>query len=248
MSLSDTVSNILYTIKKFVYDKTSADAKFVKYTDTPTTSKAGPVKAGNWLSIDDGGTNKADRGKMKCGELTLEQYQTCKGYTFISKTTLENALIDKGYLTSASLNGYAKTSDIPSLTDYAKKTDIPDVSNFITASALDNLALKNEIPDVSGFITETQLNNKGYLTSASLTNYVKQEDLTGFASKRDIPSLDGYATENWVDTQGFLKSITATFTGNSVTCKMTIDGKDVDMSNIMTYILANIENAEDTGY
>lgn len=157
MSLSDTVSNILYTIKKYVYDKTSADAKFVKYNDLPTTTQAGPVKAGNWLSIDDGSTNGKDRGKMKCGELTLADYNSCKGYTFISKTTLENALAGKGYLTSASLNGYAKTSDIPSLTDYAKKTDIPNVSNFITASALDNYALKTDIPSLTDYYTKSEI-------------------------------------------------------------------------------------------
>lgn len=56
-----------------------------------------------------------------------------------SEYITETELAGKGYLTHQSLDGYAKT------------TDIPDVSNFIT-----------EVPDE--YVTETELNNKGYAT------------------------------------------------------------------------------------
>lgn len=73
------------------------DVDYIKATDIPTTQRAAGVKAGNWLSIDDGSTNPANKGKMKCGELTKAQYDGATGYTFISKTTLENVLAAKVY-------------------------------------------------------------------------------------------------------------------------------------------------------
>lgn len=68
----------------------------------------------------------------------------------------ETELAAKGYLTEhQSLEGYAKTIDIPSLEGYAKTTDIPDVSGFLT-----------EVP--AEYVTETELAGAGYQTEAQV--------------------------------------------------------------------------------
>lgn len=52
-------------------------------------NKPGLVAGGNWLTVNQ------STGKMECGQLTKEQYNSALGYTFISKTTLENRIVDK---------------------------------------------------------------------------------------------------------------------------------------------------------
>lgn len=54
----------------------------------------GGVAGGNWLTVNQ------TTGKMECGELTKAQYDSANGYTFIGKTTLENVLTSKGYITN----------------------------------------------------------------------------------------------------------------------------------------------------
>lgn len=53
-----------------------------------STSVLGGIKSGNWLKVN------AETGKLECGELTKAQYDGALGYTFISKSTLENVLPD----------------------------------------------------------------------------------------------------------------------------------------------------------
>lgn len=54
-----------------------------------STNILGGIKAGNWLKVNE------QTGKLECGELTYSQYQSASGYTFISKTTLENVLANR---------------------------------------------------------------------------------------------------------------------------------------------------------
>lgn len=54
-----------------------------------STNTLGGIKAGNWLKVNE------QTGKLECGELTYSQYQSALGYTFISKTTLENVLANR---------------------------------------------------------------------------------------------------------------------------------------------------------
>ncbi|MBQ0114184.1 MAG: tail fiber domain-containing protein [Bacteroidales bacterium] len=76
------------------WDKLSETVDLSKYalkTDLPTIAKAGVpglVAGGNWLTVNQ------TTGKMECGELTKAQYDSALGYTFISKTTLNNVLKD----------------------------------------------------------------------------------------------------------------------------------------------------------
>lgn len=93
----------------------------------------------------------------------------------------EEELNAKGYLTEhQSLEGYAKTTDIPDVSGFATKDYVDNAVNNIPEVDLSGYALKSEIPDVSGFltaipeeyVTESELNAKGYLTEhQSLADY-----------------------------------------------------------------------------
>lgn len=147
---------------------------------------------------------------------------------------------DAGYLTEhQSLDGYAKTSDIP------------DVSKFITA-----------IPDE--YITETELNNKGYLTEhQSLDGYATEEyvddaiskaatgdiDLSDYYTKSEVDDLiptsyitdipDYYVTETELNAKGYLtehQSLAAYATKQYVTDSLT----DVATKQYVDNAVANV--------
>ena len=98
----------------------------------------------------------------------------------------------KGYLTEhQSLDGYAKTSDIPT-----KVSQLSNDSGYLT-----------EHQSLSGYATEEWVNGKKYLTDASLDSYAKKSDVesatTGLAKTSDIPTKvsqlindKGYLTEH----------------------------------------------------
>lgn len=69
---------------------------------------------------------------------------------YVTETELES----KGYLTSQSLEGYALKSEIPSLDGYAKTEDIP------TIPSLDDYALKSEIPSMDNYYTKDDIDSK----------------------------------------------------------------------------------------
>ena len=75
----------------------------------------GGIKGGNWLTVNQ------TTGKLECGELSYTQYQNALGYTFISKTTLENRLanlptggatIDDEDVSTTKVFSSSKTSDL----------------------------------------------------------------------------------------------------------------------------------------
>lgn len=59
---------------------------YVKKTDYATTTKAGIICAGNWVTVN------PTTHKLEAGELTKAQFDNAAGNTFISKTTLNNVL------------------------------------------------------------------------------------------------------------------------------------------------------------
>lgn len=99
-----------------------------------------------------------------------------------------------------SLDGYAKTEDIP--TDYLTETDL---DGYAKSADLSDMATKTWVSD-QGFITN--VDNKAdvththdeYLTSSALDGYSKfsgsYKDLT---DKPEIPSLEGYALKSEVE-------------------------------------------------
>lgn len=92
---------------------------------------------------------------------------------------------EQGYLTSGSLDGYAKTNEIPTKTsdltnDSGFITDIPD--NVLTEDDLNGYAteewVENQIPSLDGYATEEWVEGKKYLTShQDLSDYAKKSDL-----------------------------------------------------------------------
>ena len=88
-------------------------------------------------------------------------------------------------INSIDLSAYATKSEIPSLNGYAKTSEIPS-----KVSQLENDSnYLSSIPEE--YVTETELSAKGYLT--------EHQDLSAYAKKTEIPSLDGYATTEYVD-------------------------------------------------
>ena len=92
-------------------------------------------------------------------------------------------------------NNYALKSEIPSLDGYAKTTDIPDTSNLATKAEIvkefktingqqitgtGNIEISADV-DTSNFATKDEVNT----LSNNITN--------NYALKSEIPSLDGYA-------------------------------------------------------
>ena len=98
---------------------------------------------------------------------------------YATKEELTNAI------NSIDLSAYALKTEIPSLNGYAKTTDLPtkvsqleNDSNYLSSIPVE-------------YVTETELNAKGYLT--------EHQDLSAYALKTEIPSLNGYATTEYVD-------------------------------------------------
>ena len=98
---------------------------------------------------------------------------------YATKEELTNAI------NSIDLSAYALKTEIPSLNGYAKTSEIPT-----KVSQLENDSnYLSSIPEE--YVTDTELNAKGYLT--------EHQDLSAYALKTEIPSLDGYATTEYVD-------------------------------------------------
>ena len=99
--------------------------------------------------------------------------------SYATKEELTNAI------NSIDLSAYALKTEIPSLNGYAKTSEIPS-----KVSQLENDSnYLSSIPEE--YVTETELNAKGYLT--------EHQDLSAYALKTEIPSLNGYATTEYVD-------------------------------------------------
>lgn len=90
-----------------------------------------------------------------------------------------------GYIDiSEALNGYAKTSDIPSLSGYVTNTALnTTLKDYVTNTALTST--------LSGYVTNDTLNTtlSGYVKSSVLNGYVTSTTLTQYAKKTDIPTV-----------------------------------------------------------
>ena len=102
---------------------------------------------------------------------------------------IESKIDLSDYVKSEELEGYAKTSDIPSLEGLAKTEDIP---------SLDGYAKTTDIPSLDGYVQSSQL-----------------PDFNEFIKSDDIPSLEGLATEDFVTSQGYLTEIPSEYITNT---------------------------------
>ena len=77
--------------------------------------------------------------------------------SYVTSTSLENA----GYITSAALEDYAKTSDLDS---YVTSTSLEN-AGYITSAALEDYA---KTSDLDSYVTSTALTNAGYATTQAV--------------------------------------------------------------------------------
>lgn len=164
------------------------------------------------------------------GKIDISQYAT--------KDELSSAV------SSIDLSRYALKGEIPSLDGYAKTTDIPSVEGLATKSYVDeniaNVATSGNI-DLSNYVTKDTVYTKAQ-TDALIpsvptkvsqlendTGYLKEhQDLSKYALKTEIPnvSLDGYATESYVDNK--VANIPTTDLSNYYTKSETYNKEEVN--------------------
>ena len=134
--------------------------------------------------------------------------------TYVTKTDMAD------YVTTSTLDEYAKTEDLPdvsdfvttsTLDDYALKSELPDVSGFVTTSTLDDYALKSELPDVSDFVTTSTLESYAKVKDLpDMSEYYSKEEadetfltehqsLDDYALKSELPDMDAYYTKTAAD-------------------------------------------------
>lgn len=88
----DEVGEARFTDIQTAIDGKQPIGNYALKSELPTLARAnvpGLVAGGNWLTVNQ------TTGKMECGELTKAQFDSALGYTFISKTTLNNVLTPK---------------------------------------------------------------------------------------------------------------------------------------------------------
>jgi len=147
-----------------------------------------------------------EEGKSLVLDTEIERLATLKNY---DDTEVRGLIEGKAnevheheqYLTEhQSLEGYAKTTDIPSIEGLATETFVTNAISNIPKEDLTDYALKTDIPTKTSELT----NDSGFLTNHQpLDEYAKKEDLfsgdyNDLTNKPTIPSLEGYATEQYV--------------------------------------------------
>lgn len=138
-----------------------------------STTTLGGIKAGNWLKVN------AETGKLECGELSKTEYDSALGYTFISKTTLENVLSDKDYVKN---------------TDYAtgsKAGVFKPSSQYATSVSSNGYLTAQTIQDYS------TISNSAFIGKGTLEN-IKDDLVTSIGNTKYQPIGD-YATNTRVD-------------------------------------------------
>ena len=129
-----------------------------------SASTLGGIKGGNWLTVNQ------STGKLECGELSYAQYQSALGYTFISKTTLENVLANRP-------SGGAEIDD-----ENVSKTKV--FSSSRTSDLIGEVG--NDLQDLTNKVNELELYktpnatiignptiNQGQITNLTTTSYLQ---------------------------------------------------------------------------
>lgn len=129
-----------------------------------SASTLGGIKGGNWLTVNQ------STGKLECGELSYSQYQSALGYTFISKTTLENVLanrpsggaeIDDENVSTTKVFSSSRTSDLIGEVG----NDLQDLTNKVNELEL------YKTPNAT--IIGNPTINQGQVTNLTTTSYLQ---------------------------------------------------------------------------
>lgn len=173
-------------------------------------------------SLDDYATQqfvieKINEAQLGDKEVDLSGYAT---QTWVNK---------QGFLTSVP-SDYAKKSDIPSLDGYAKTTDIPSLSGYATQTWVGQQGFLKEVP--SEYITEQELRSQGFALSAELANY--QRTIT------DLDTIRQGAAKGATALQSYTEQYKGTVTGIKInnSTKNPTSGI-VDIGNVVTRVKIN---------
>lgn len=166
-----------------------------------------------------------------------------------------------GFITTAALDGYAKTADIPSLDGYAKTADIPslegyvtadaltdvvhssDIEGMLTASALDGYAKTTDIPSLDGYAKTADYAD--VLRTGALTGYAKTSDLDDVVRTSDISDVVRTSTLNsYITTEALEEKLSNLKVGPKFKVVETLPTTDIDESVI--YIVRNTESTDAT--
>lgn len=132
----------------------------------------------------------------------LSELVNDEGFITKSVTNLDNYYTkqesDSKYLTDSDLNGYAKTTDIPT-----KVSELQNDADYLTSADLSDYALKSEIPDVPTKVSELE-NDAHYLSSADMSDYALKTDLNDYV---EIDSLTSIGNDTFPNTAGYLTSV-----------------------------------------
>ena len=144
----------------------------------------------------------------------------------------ETWVTNKGYITSAALNGYAKTSDIPSLSGYATETWVTN-KGYITSAALNGYATQawveakkylTAIP--SEYVTETELSSTlgGYQTKITSSNKLAYSLISG--TPTSLPASDVYDWAKAATKPSYTASEVGALStsGGTITNDLTVNG------------------------
>ena len=204
----------------------------------------------------------------------LSELVNDEGFITKSVTNLDNYYTkqesDSKYLTDSDLDGYAKTTDIPTkvselqndehylksadLSDYALKSEIPDVptkvselendAHYLSSADMSDYALKSEIPTSTTQLT----NDSGYITSSALSDYaLKSEIPTVPTNVSDFNNDAGYITDSALNDYVEIDSLTSinvsTFVNDAgYLTSVSVPTKTSDLTNDSGYITKNVNN------
>lgn len=166
------------------------------YTEKTIVSK-GEIISGRRAS-----GSSTDVGGGGISSITAQMIADALGYIPYSSAN------PAGYITNSALNGYAKTSDIPSLSGYATETWVTN-KGYITSAALNGYATQawvegkkylTAIP--SEYVTETKLSNTlgGYQTMITSSNKLAYSLISGTPTLATVATSGKYSDLSGVPT------------------------------------------------
>ena len=139
------------------------------------------------------------------------------------------------YVKSEELEGYAKTSDIPSLEGYVQSSELPNFNEF---------AKTNDIPSIEGLATEEFVTSQGYLTEIP-SEYITDSELNAknYATISELESIDFDHINNTPFTNDESGELNITDETGNIGIKLSEDGIYVKDVIAGEHILSNKQDS-----
>ncbi len=183
------------------------------------------------------GNSNSSAGIQLYGSSNIDVYSRGNNRIIISGPVLSN------YLTSSDLDGYAKTTDIPSLTGYATQDWVTN-KGYVTSSGITSgsLALASSSTGTSN-ATSTATPYLNLVLNGSETGSVQiagssNVSVSGANGKLTIsgPDLSGYATTGWVSSNFLTSAPVTSVNGKTGAVTLTIPTKVSELTNDANYL------------